>query len=228
MSTLLMRLTAPMQSWGVTSKFDTRRTAREPTKSGVIGLVAAAMGIRRGEDEALVELSAMRFGVRVDREGKMLRDYHTAKSETSSYATAKSATSPYVTARYYLADAAFVVGLESDNEALLRRIEEALAHPAFPLYLGRRSCPPIGRICLGVADAPLEQALTAVPPQAARGAGALRLVMDAPEGMIGSIARDVPVSFNPTHRRYAFRRVTEREITPDAGNTDHDPMAELE
>lgn len=218
MSTLLMRLTAPMQSWGVTSKFDTRRTAREPTKSGVIGLVAAAMGIRRGEDEALVELSAMRFGVRVDREGKMLRDYHTAESATSSY----------VTARYYLADAAFVVGLESDNEALLRRIEEALAHPAFPLYLGRRSCPPIGRICLGVADAPLEQALTAVPPQAARGAGALRLVMDAPEGMIGSIARDVPVSFNPTHRRYAFRRVTEREITPDAGNTDHDPMAELE
>ena len=49
MSTLLLRLAAPLQSWGASSKFGRRATEREPTKSGVIGLVAAALGIRRTE-----------------------------------------------------------------------------------------------------------------------------------------------------------------------------------
>jgi CRISPR system Cascade subunit CasD len=44
MPVLLLRLAAPLQSWGVESKFDTRRTLGYPTKSGVIGLVASAMG----------------------------------------------------------------------------------------------------------------------------------------------------------------------------------------
>ena len=67
MATLLLRLAAPLQSWGAESKFDTRRTGREPTKSGVIGLLAAALGIRRDADAEIQGLSAaLRFGVRVD------------------------------------------------------------------------------------------------------------------------------------------------------------------
>ena len=103
MSTLLVRLAAPLQAWGLESKFDVRRSGREPTKSGVIGLVAAALGIRRNEDERLAELAAMRFGVRVDREGVMIRDFHTARTPVTAY----------VTQRYYLSDAVFVAGLES-------------------------------------------------------------------------------------------------------------------
>ena len=49
MSTLLLRLAAPMQAWGAEAKFDRRTTQREPTKSGVTGLVAAALGRTCGQ-----------------------------------------------------------------------------------------------------------------------------------------------------------------------------------
>ena len=61
MSTLLLRLAAPLQAWGINSKFDIRKTEREPSKSGVIGLLAAALGRRR--DESLDDLTALTFGI---------------------------------------------------------------------------------------------------------------------------------------------------------------------
>lgn len=211
MSTLLLRLAGPMQSWGTDSKFEERRTNREPSKSGVLGLVAAAMGIRRQEKEKLRELTELKFGVIVNREGVMMRDFHTARPEKGS---------PYVTYRYYLADAVFVVGLESDNPDLLDKISLALQAPAFPLFLGRRCCPPVGRLLLGISDKPLKEAL-----ESQRTDASTRLVMDADEGEQGSIVHDVPVSFDPVRREYAYRRVNEIILT---SNVEHDPMAELE
>ena len=211
MSTLLLRLAGPLQSWGTDSKFDIRRTEREPSKSGVIGLAAAAMGIRRQDKDALKALASLRFGVRVDREGHMLRDFQTARPEKGS---------PYVTHRYYLADAVFTAGLGGDDPALLEQIGKALQAPVFPLYLGRRSCPPTGKLFLGIVDKPLEQALLDAAP-----AGSVRLVMDAADGVSGGLVRDVPVSFDPARREYAFRRVTERFLTVSG---EHDPFAELE
>ena len=130
MSTLLLRLAAPLQAWGTDSKFEVRRTNREPSKSGVIGLLAAALGLRRDAD--LSKLSALRFGVRVDRNGEVIKDFHMAKAEKTSY----------LTYRYYLSDAIFLVGLESEDRSFLEQIERALRNPCFPLFLGRRSCPP--------------------------------------------------------------------------------------
>ena len=63
MNTLLLRLSGPMQSWGVQSRFGVRDTGLEPSKSGVIGLVCAAMGIPRSDDSSLAEVSRLRFGV---------------------------------------------------------------------------------------------------------------------------------------------------------------------
>lgn len=211
MSTLLLRLAGPMQSWGVDSKFDVRRTGREPSKSGVLGLVAAALGIPRQDRAALQALASLRFGVRVDREGVMMRDYHTARAEGGS---------AYVTNRYYLADAAFAAGLESGDRGQLEQIAQALQAPAFPLYLGRRSCPPVGRVFLAILDLPLEAALRANAP-----AEATRLVMDAESGEPGELTRDVPVSFDPRRREYGYRIVTERFMQTAPA---HDPMAELE
>lgn len=209
MSTLLLRLAGPMQSWGTDSKFDIRRTGREPSKSGVIGLVAAAMGIRRQDRAALQRLASLRFGVRVDQEGTVIRDYQTVQAEK-----------PYVTSRYYLADAVFVAGLESDDSALLEQIGQALQAPAFPLYLGRRSCPPVGRVLLEISEKSLEEALlVSAPPDATR------LILDAAKDEPGGLVRDVPVSFDPAQREYAFRRVTERTLRTAP---EHDPMAELE
>jgi CRISPR system Cascade subunit CasD len=150
MSTLLLRLAAPMQGWGVDT-FERRGTERIPTKSGVVGLLASALGRRR--NESIDDLTKLRFGVRVDREGTLLRDFHTARSQKSAY----------VTIRYYLSDAVFLVGLEG-NKAFLYEIEYALRHPVFPLYLGRRSCPPEGKLSLGVReDKTLLQALKEEP-----------------------------------------------------------------
>lgn len=132
MATLLLRLAAPLQAWGADSKFETRKTGREPTKSGVVGLLAAALGLRRDESEALTQLIGLRFGVRVEREGQLLVDYHTAKTQDEK--------TSYVTYRHYLQDAVFLAGIESTDTALLQQLQQALLHPAFPLYLGRRCC----------------------------------------------------------------------------------------
>lgn len=145
MATLLLRLAAPLQSWGSDSKFETRKTDREPTKSGVLGLLAAALGLRRDDTEGLARLNGLRFAVRADQEGSLLVDFHTAKSRDTSY----------VTYRHYLQDAVFLAGLESEDEALLRELEAALRHPVYPLYLGRRSCPPTLPLCLGIRQGSL-------------------------------------------------------------------------
>lgn len=212
MSTLLLRLAGPMQAWGADSRFDIRKTNREPTQSGVIGLLAAALGLRR--DEPLDALAALRMGVRVDREGVLLRDFHMAHGAKSSY----------MTQRYYLCDALFLVGVFSVDEALMRRLEEAVRHPAFPLFLGRRSCPPEGRVCLGLRAATLEDALKSEPSLSARGTSEqVRIVLEDPTGT--ARLRDVPISFSPFNRQYGYRAA--REIWLNRPTDEHDPMREL-
>lgn len=227
MATLLLRLAAPLQSWGADSKFDTRRTGGEPTKSGVIGLLAAALGIRRDADAEIQALSAaLRFGVRVDKEGELLRDFHMAHSEKTAY----------LTNRYYLSDAVFLVGLESDDAALLAKLEDALHHPAFPLFLGRRSCPPTPPLSLGVRDGELLTVLREEPriPHEGKSAQRFRLVTDGIPGERDTgIQQDVPASFDPRCRRFADRAVTQwgfvalPDETASYSFTEHDPMSEL-
>ncbi len=235
MSTLLLRLAGPLQSWGLDSKFDRRNTRREPTKSAVIGLLAAALGRRR--DESLSDLSEhLRFGVRVDNEGDLLRDYHTAKSEKSAY----------VTQRYYLCDAVFLVGLQGEDPLLLE-LTHALSHPAFPLFLGRRSCPPEGKLVLGIVEgASLEEALSAAPRlltsanmrKNTQGIK-LRLILTAQgDNREGYFQRDEPLSFDQKRREYGFRRITETWIALPGDNeydtqsnlsfTQHDAYSQLE
>lgn len=227
MATLLLRLAAPLQSWGIDSKYETRRTGREPSKSGVMGLLAAALGLRRDQSRELQELTAaLRFGVRVDREGELLRDFHMVHKDSKT---------DYMTNRYYLSDAVFLVGLESEDNALLERLDDALRHPAFPLFLGRRSCPPTPPLSLGVREGELLTVLGEAPWQASdrrkKGVPSLRLVTDGAPGESGGVQRDLPLSFDPTRRSFADRAVTQRGFVtpPDAGEdaTEHDPFAEL-
>ena len=119
--TLLLRLAAPMQSWGVASKYTTRDTAMEPSKSGVIGLLAAALG--RGRDESIEDLAGLKFGVRADQPGELMRDFHTAEGRTK-----QGEKRNYVTERYYIADAVFVVALEGEDE-LIKTLSEAIESP---------------------------------------------------------------------------------------------------
>jgi CRISPR system Cascade subunit CasD len=232
MSTLLLRLAAPLQSWGVASKFDTRDTAREPTKSGVIGLLAAALG--RSRTENLDDLKELYFGVRIDQPGLLLRDYHTAQQKKNIF----------VTIRYYLADAVFLVGLEGE-ENFLQKLAAALQNPVFPLYLGRRSCPPAGRLVLGLREQTLRQAIEEEPWQASEwyqnrlqkkqlDRVKLAIVCDAQPNEQGAfLRRDLPVSFDQQYRNYGFRMVIDSadavSITmlqrTEELPTEHDAMA---
>jgi len=143
-ATLLLRLQGPMQSWGTTSRFDERDTQLEPSKSGVLGLVCAALG--RDRSEPLDDLAVLRMGVRVDREGVPMRDYQTATGVvTASGGVQKDRT--VVSPRYYLSDAVFLVGLEGE-QALLERIYTALRQPVWPLALGRKSFAPSAPVYL--------------------------------------------------------------------------------
>ncbi len=234
MSTLLLRLAAPLQSWGMASKFDTRDTAREPTKSGVIGLLAAALGRKR--TEGLDDLIKLRFGVRIDQAGKLLSDFHTARLNEKD--------PPFVTTRHYLADAIFLVGLEGDED-LLQTLSAALYNPVFPIFLGRRSCPPVGPLVIGMREMELQQALKEEPWQASewyqRKNGSeqikLTIVSDTQPNAPGAfLRRDLPVSFDQRHRQYGFRMVQDIAQATSVTNmqqhinelsTDHDAMGGL-
>jgi CRISPR system Cascade subunit CasD len=135
--TLLLRFEGPMQSWGYRSRFDYRDTALEPTRSGVIGMICAAMGITRGEDISRFD-AINRMGVREDRKGKIERDYQTALDVIKADGSGTENVQSY---RDYLSDASFTVGLESKNRELLEKIAGALVSPVWILFLGRKSFP---------------------------------------------------------------------------------------
>jgi len=168
MPTLLLRLVGPMQSWGTTSRFDQRDTGKEPSKSGVIGLLAAAMGLDRIDCENLEPLTRLSMGVRHDRPGVPKQDYQTAGcagNDTIIKADGTQSKDGVVSERFYLADAAFLVGLECDERFLLEKVHAALRDPVWPLALGRKSYVPSEPIWIenGVQDVPLRDALARWP-----------------------------------------------------------------
>ncbi|MBK9290295.1 MAG: type I-E CRISPR-associated protein Cas5/CasD [Bacteroidetes bacterium] len=135
--TLLIRLQGPMQSWGLFGRFTIRDSSQFPTKSGVLGIVAAAMGIERGKIPE--DLCSLTLGIKVMSYGKISRDFHTAMDVIK--ADGKKGDT-VVSNRYYLNDAWFIAGVSGYDEKLLIDIFESLKRPVWPIYLGRKSCPP--------------------------------------------------------------------------------------
>lgn len=194
--TLLIRLEAPMQAWGVQSKFSVRDTCREPTKSGVIGLLCCALGRRR--DENLDDLVDLRMGVRVDREGMLMKDFQTARSIMNAKG---SPDTNVISDRYFLADAVFLVGLEGKNEEQLHVLLFALQHPRWLLYLGRRAFPPSKPVWLpnGLRlGIDLQRALAEYPFLCGEATNQkseqLRVLLEDPRG--GVTLRDIPQPFS--------------------------------
>ena len=143
MATLLLRLQGPMQAWGVQSRFGVRDTGREPSKSGVIGLLCAALG--RDRSELVNDLAELKMGVRIDKPGRVMMDFHTAKDVLR--ANSEPGKKPKIkdtelSRRYYLADATFLVGLESKNIPFLEELYAALRNPVWMLFLGRKAFVP--------------------------------------------------------------------------------------
>ncbi len=232
MKTLLMRLAGPMQSWGTQSQFRERDTGLEPSKSGVIGLLCAALG--RPREESVADLAALTMGVRVEHEGALRRDYQTAggwhRRADIGYGVAKADGKPGGTVlsdRYYLADADFLVGLSGDDERMLYTLNDALASPRWPLCLGRKAFVPAIPVRLpddpardepgGIVEGDVRDILKGYPWLGHRRFGErksdqLRLVLEFNDGD-GARRQDVPVSFALGRREFRVRYVETDFVT---------------
>ena len=204
MATLLMRISAPLQAWGTQSHFSHRDTGREPSKSGIIGLLCAALG--RPRHEPIADLSALRMGVRIDQPGAILRDYHTAGQGGYYKVSGGIGKNTILSERYYLSDAKFLVGLQGER-AKLEALQAALKQPRWFLFFGRKAFLPAERVWLpdGLRDGDLFEALSRYHflGDENRAEARLQLLIEDDQGAI--VRNDQPISFK--QRRFIPRRL---------------------
>jgi len=221
-----------MQSWGYQARFTIRETGLEPTKSGVIGLIAAALGRNRDESTwafpTLEEMIRLEMAVRVDRPGQLSRDYQTAKgtpyyvygydssgnlirklekpkgfpTANRTYRSEKQRTA--ICEKYYLDDASFLVGLSGDDD-VLKVIADAVKDPAWPLCLGRKCCSPNVPVFVDLINKPLLKAIKSQPIKL-RKYEKIKKVKLVVESDFGMLKQDVPISFEK--RIFRGRRVS--------------------
>lgn len=213
---LILRIDGPMQAWGAHTFEDFRPSNQFPTRSGLLGLLGACLGLDRRDHAGLAQLAAsVEFTVRSDcavrrpdveepisKAAVKLPDYHTIRDARKvDGSTNKNAVE---SRREYLFDAAFTVAIgERQNASVtLAAIADALLHPCFTPVLGWRSCP-ISRPLLdgppveaGDAKAALAHALPAGGLIYAEG----DLVSSQPLRI-----RDVPMHGH--HRQFVTRQV---------------------
>lgn len=237
---LVLRLAAPLQSWGSSGRLNRRDTDRQPTKAGLVGLLAAAQGRRR--TDPIEDLTRLQLAVRTDQPGRLVHDYHTVsrhtgenmpKAEVDTRGQQRRSTTggTKVTSRYYLADATFVAAIGSDDQQMLHRLAQALQRPTFALALGRRGCPPTTPLLLPAPDHSLlwdgrpVDVLADVPWQAGHAARRQAAREKTPRRYLevhydsddGAAVDDVPVTFDPKRRRRAARRVAHTTVAVDTG-----------
>ena len=138
-------LSAPMQSWGEDARWDQRTTAVMPTKSALIGLIGCCLGYKRG-DIRLKELNeALFIAVRADKPGYVMTDFHTVQGNGGVILNAegkpRGGGNVIITPKQYLQDARFSVFIWGETEKL-NLCFQAMLHPKWSVYLGRRSCVP--------------------------------------------------------------------------------------
>ena len=130
-NTLFLWLEGPMQSWGEKARWSRRDSATEPTKSGVVGLLACSFGL--DQDTDIRELSQnLHIGVRCDQPGTLIKDYQTIEGPWGTQ----------LSDRYYLHDSRFLIAIQSDKTDIIEKLANAIQNPIWPIFLGRKSCPP--------------------------------------------------------------------------------------
>jgi len=233
---LVLMLDGPLQSWGFASRFERRTTGLHPTKSGVIGLLCAAMGLAKGspeEHEVLPEFSAsMMTSIVIPRKSPSgdgvlpllrLEDYHTVGD--TRRASGKMNPDAVLTRREYLLDARFGVILQGPRD-VLERAAAALDDPIWGVWLGRKNCIPAEPVNRGLFEAK-EQAVHELIGE--RSIEEFTYVAEVTEFNEGTDSlNDQPVSFGDgtssgvDRRRFALRRIVLRPASklPDIGGGD--------
>lgn len=165
---LLLRLEGPLQAWGLRARWDVRDSGDEPSKSALIGLLGCALGYPAA-DPRLEDLDRrLTLGIRVEHPGRALVDYQTITGilpqADGGAKGSEENPSTIISPRTYLQDAAFLAILSGEAE-LLRRCAAALLRPHWPVYLGRKACPPTRPVfeCLTDSYGSLEDALRSCP-----------------------------------------------------------------
>lgn len=145
MKVLLFQLEGLLQSWGECAHWDIRDTGYFPTKSAIVGLICSCLGWSRDDPRVTALNNQISLGVRADRTGTIMADFHTVQGKprlaVSSGGFRGESKSTIVSRRYYLQDASFLVGISGDEE-VLEMISDALLHPVYTVYLGRKACIP--------------------------------------------------------------------------------------
>ena len=240
MKQLALYLRAPLQSWGAASKFGDRGTIDVPTRSGLLGLIAAACGIDKNDEardrEWLARAAKLKMTVVAFRRGDRMTDYHTVGARYDKDDPWERRMIPVtaegkprgtdLTNRDYLADSIFGAVLAGDD-ALVGEMSEGLADPVWGVWLGRKSCVPTEPILVGVfdSDEAARKALDArLRASLERGGGKVAGkredevvkfdLVEAGADEAEETLLDVPVSFN---RRVFHARRIRREI--------HEPKA---
>lgn len=217
MPVLLLRLAGPMQSWGTQSRFTHRDTDLEPSKSGVIGLLCAAMGKSRDDLTAIKELAGLKMGIRVDRQGTLKRDYHTAQNVAK--AGGDGTKDCELSNRFYLSDACFLVALMGEA-SLLEKLQKSLDNPVWQTYLGRKAFVP--GLPLYLPDGLLPDCADLVtglksypyllPNRKREPPDSLRVEIETEFGQGDRVKQDQPISFISADRHFWLRYVKSERV----------------
>ena len=169
-SFLCFRLHGPLAAWGDIAVGGSRPSTPHASRSAVLGLVAAALGLRREDGDACVELDrSFGFASRTDAPGALLVDYHTAQGPKEKLLRAEERAAhkaklswhrpatrraelayprwdlaTVLSSRQYRVDALYTVALWALDAAprwSLEQLQAVLRAPHFVPYLGRKSCP---------------------------------------------------------------------------------------
>ena len=228
---IVFTLAGPLASFGSVAGNVRRGTESRPGHAMLVGLVAAALGIRRDQSGELAALSdACKFAVRVDQPGELMTDFHTAQSakrtrgfapKTRRQMLVEGERTTIVTRREYLCDVRFTIAADIDHPRLSQSdVIACLKQPRFTLYLGRKSCPPALPLDpLSVEAATVDGAFGHYDTEAGKRLAALTLRDEATK----DIAVDARLDVSAPPARRERRRV----LPVDRGTWRFDPLEEL-
>lgn len=169
---LALRLEGPLQSWGFESQYNRRNTGLLPTKSAILGMCCAALGIPRGTEEEKVLLEqcvglrlltvavprSLKYGGKSSQlPVRRITDYHTVQNTKTASGVLKPT---HLTYRQYLCDAAFACVLSGNTELINRLVKDekgyGLENPVWGIWLGRKACIPTAPVFAGIFPTEVE------------------------------------------------------------------------
>lgn len=225
---LVFTLAATFASFGDVAGHERRGSWTWPARSAILGLMGAALGLRREDD--FTALDALSVSVAVFEAGEHLRDYHTVQTVPSAAVKAPRSRpqalsegsgrlNTTITLRDYRTGVLYGVAVAGEPR-FLRELAEALEHPVFQLYLGRKACPLAAPLAPKVVEAETAEAALAylaLPPWWPKDRRtAHRLIEDAsdPAALHVELRHDQPIDRRRWH--FASRAFTTRtaRITP--------------